>query len=169
MKLSKFHGRAFYGAAVVLLLLVFQLPARADTVTYTFTGADGLAGTNFTYVSTSGFLSFPTGNLVPTTATDFFFDGVDKGPLGTINFNSSTTIFFVSQGLEIGFNPAYSLNILGDQVLGWPTFPKDSAILNISCPSCPPPISSAPEPSSLVMLATGIAGLIFVSLRLHRI
>src|ERR1700681_4793903 len=94
MKLSKFYGRAFYGAAVVLLLLVFQLPARADTVTYTFTGSGSLAGTNFTYISTSGFLSFPTGNLVPTTATDLFDGGYDRGPITFFNFDSSTTFFF---------------------------------------------------------------------------
>lgn len=34
--------------------------ARADTVTYTLTGAGYYAGTSFTYISSAGFLPIPT-------------------------------------------------------------------------------------------------------------
>jgi len=43
--------------------------AKADTVTYDFTGAGVLAGEDFTYVSTTGFLSLSTTSYAPTTET----------------------------------------------------------------------------------------------------
>jgi len=49
--------------AAIFTFLSFGRTARADNVTYTFTGAGLLAGTSFTYVSPSGFLSSPTGML----------------------------------------------------------------------------------------------------------
>jgi hypothetical protein len=56
--------------------------AQADTVTYTFTGADGQAGTDWTLVDPSGFIPDNT-NVVSllTASTDFISLGVDYGPL----------------------------------------------------------------------------------------
>src|SRR5215467_7143365 len=49
--------------AAIFICLSFGRTAKADSVTYTFTGAGLLVGTSFTYVSPSGFLSSPTGML----------------------------------------------------------------------------------------------------------
>ena len=68
--------------------------ARADSVTYTFTGADRLAGTTFTFVSLSGFLQFDTGAIVPTTASEVLFTPFnvteDFGSLVDFDFVSSS-------------------------------------------------------------------------------
>jgi len=53
--------------------------ARADSVTYTFTGAGVLSGTDFTYISPSGFLSLSNNILAPNTTTDLFVSGTDEG------------------------------------------------------------------------------------------
>src|SRR3954453_17260943 len=82
-------------AGMLAFLSLACVSARADSVTYSFFGSAWLQGTNFTYVSPSGFLSFDTGPLVPTTATDVFFYDVngsffknDIGSLATFDFVS---------------------------------------------------------------------------------
>src|ERR1700733_13825245 len=69
-----------------LFALVAPTAALADSVTYTFTGADEFAGTSFTYVSPTGFLTFDTPEIVPTPASDFFIDGVDEGSIYSFLF-----------------------------------------------------------------------------------
>ena len=58
-------GLVHFGLVVAVIFTCFSFgrTARADSVTYTFTGAGLLAGTSFTYVSPFGFLSSPTGML----------------------------------------------------------------------------------------------------------
>ncbi|HWC98774.1 MAG TPA: PEP-CTERM sorting domain-containing protein [Candidatus Sulfopaludibacter sp.] len=79
----------------LLAFLSIANSARADSVTYSFFGTAWLTGTDFTYVSPGGFLSFDTGPLVPTTSTDVYFYNVngtyfqhDIGPLATFDFVS---------------------------------------------------------------------------------
>jgi len=63
--------------AVAFAYLSFgSAPLRADAVSYTFTGAGDLAGTEFTYISPSGFISSPTGMLTVNPP------GVLTGPPG---------------------------------------------------------------------------------------
>ena len=54
----------------------------AGPISYTFTGADGLTGTDWTLVDPSGFIPDDTNVLgLLTTSTDFFSMGEDFGPL----------------------------------------------------------------------------------------
>jgi hypothetical protein len=81
---------------VFALLLIGSLPVKADSVTYSFFGSAWLQGTNFTYVSPGGFLTFDTGPLTPTTATDVFFYDVN-GPFFKNDIDSLATFDFVSE------------------------------------------------------------------------
>lgn len=142
------------GAAVCLFLLIARVPAKAESITYTFTGTDLLTGVNFTYISTSGYLSFDTGNLVPTTASgDVIVRGTNYGPVTSFDFINSTT-YTMTGFVSLSVNPPYSLDALGDHPLSWPTSPSYQAVLNIAR------TTPVPEPSSLLLITTGLAGLL---------
>lgn len=66
-------------AVIVICLSAGSGIARADSVTYTFTGAGILAGDDFTYVSPTGYMSLPSGPLPVTTASDFYLCGFNTG------------------------------------------------------------------------------------------
>jgi hypothetical protein len=55
-------GRSGLPLAVICVSLSSGV-ARADSVTYTFTGSASLAGTTFSFTSPTGFISAPTGQL----------------------------------------------------------------------------------------------------------
>jgi len=178
------------GCFIVLcwaLLLISSNPAKADSVTYSFSGSAWLTGTSFTYVSPSGFLSFDTGPLVPTTAGDVFFYDVsgayfrnDIGQLATFDFASEDElILHTNTGCSLDFTlvggfshahsicPADQINA-GSSVLGF------GYLLNVYTnfdvvgageigvtPTQTGP-GPAPEPSSLILLAFGLVAVSFV-------
>src|SRR5580692_9089748 len=67
---------------LLMFLVVSAAFGYADTITYTFTGANGEAGTDWTLIDPSGYIpdDTPVVNLL-TTSTDFFSFGQDYGPL----------------------------------------------------------------------------------------
>jgi hypothetical protein len=103
------------GSGVLLpafaLLLVGSLPVKADSVTYSFFGSAWLQGTSFTYVSPGGFLTFDTGPLAPTTASDVFFYDIsgaffknDIGSLATFDFVSEDELLLhTTTGCNLDF------------------------------------------------------------------
>ena len=77
--------------------------ARADSVTYSFTGADSFAGDDFTYVSPSGFLTLSSTNYTPTTSTNVLgFLFATDGPYEFLGIGTPSA----SVGLEVsGLDP----------------------------------------------------------------
>jgi hypothetical protein len=109
--LTKTHRHTKSLLLALLLPLIGATGVRAESVTYSFFGSAWLTGTNFTYVSPTGFLSFDTGPLAPTTATDVFFYNVygtyfkhDIGALATFDFVSEDELVLkTTTGCNIDF------------------------------------------------------------------
>ena len=105
----------------VMSLLMFLVISGAlvygEVVSYTFTGATGVAGTDWTLVSPSGYIPNDT-NVVGllTTSTDFMSLGVDYGPLigigdageqsGNVHCtDAGTPCFEINMGIVNPFGP----------------------------------------------------------------
>lgn len=94
MRKVEFNSKPALHIAIALgVLLMSAGLTHAESVTYSFFGSEWLTGTDFTYVSPTGFLSFDTGPLVPTTATDVYFYDIsgayfknDIGALASFDF-----------------------------------------------------------------------------------
>jgi hypothetical protein len=67
---------------LVASILLAANVAQADTVTYTFVGQGGTAGTSWTLVDTGGYLTVPSGNVISLvqTATDLILLDPMTGP-----------------------------------------------------------------------------------------
>jgi hypothetical protein len=162
----------------VILMLIGSDVVRADTVIYSFVGAAGTAGTSWTLVDTSGYLTPPTGNVIDLvqTATDLILDDPING---AEDFGALTNITFGVPplepdyyGMQLGsstftlsalFIPkadfttpgTYELADLPDLNLG---SPPDQGSLTIT---------ATPEPSSVALMLSG-AGLGLMMLKRNR-
>lgn len=148
-------SKLLIGAVALVCLLAFQVSAKADTITYDFTGTGWLSGTNFTYELSGDFLSFPSGNLAPTTPGDLVIFGIDRGPVTSFDFLSlsSYTISSSSGSFSVSGGMNYSLSTLGTQVLRF-------GILTITDPP-----AALPEPSTFFLMAVGLAATLLFSQR----
>jgi hypothetical protein len=179
---------------VFALLLIAGLPVRADSVTYSFFGSAWLQDTSFNYVSPNGFLTFDTGPLTPTTATDVFFYDIsgaffknDIGSLANFDFVSedelllhTTTSCSLDFTIRSGFShvdsecPADTL-IGGSSVLAFgyllDVFTNFDVVGTGEIGIRPTDTGggtggdSAPEPSSAVIFISALAMIMFSRLR----
>jgi hypothetical protein len=142
--------------------------ARADSVTYTFTGAGAFVGSNFTYVSSNGFLPLTTGVLTPTTASDLFVNGSDAGQFSGFSFTAiapgAEALLFYTQPSPTGegvtgLNPAE----FGDETLVY--YGGSGVIGSLSIQPTVPEIDPTGFASPLVL----IAGLVMIIRVRHRI
>jgi hypothetical protein len=147
-------GKLGIAAAFLICSAILLAPAaKADTITYTFTGDAGgvLAGASFTYV-TSSFLSFDTGILGPTTSSGVFpvleFDFINPNDFYIVYLGSGLNLFSVTT-YSIGASNAGEHLAFADGGAGLGTL----VITDSSS-------TTAPEPSSILMLAAGLVGLI---------
>src|SRR5271168_3354512 len=76
-------------AGALVSFFVLQIsPANADTIEYQVTGVGSDLGTNFTYISTAGYVTAASFPIVPTTSTDLFLlvglVYVDEGAISSL-------------------------------------------------------------------------------------
>ena len=171
--------------SVFALLLAASLPIQADSVTYSFFGSAWLTGTSFTYVLPDGFLTFDTGPLVPTTATDVFFYDVsgaffknDIGALKDFDFVSEDELLLHTiTGCSLDFtlqsgNSHVNSHCPAETLVGGSSIPGSGYLLDVftnfdvlgtgGIGVRPTDMgggggSSVPEPSSVVLSITAFA------------
>jgi hypothetical protein len=132
--------------------------ASADTVTYTFTGAGEVAGTNFTYVDTAGFLTLSTTELTPTTSTNLVEGLVDQGPLLGIAFAPGALDLFTTGNSESTITvDAYTVDSDKTETLTGTPFTFDDGSLVITSTATPvPEIDPTSALAPLALLACAL-------------
>jgi len=148
--------KALWIILAALIMAIGAPNAHADTITYTFTGAGVFAGTEFTYVSTGGFLANGA-IVVPTTATDLILSGTAE-VFGAIEFLDPNDIAFLVNPSSGGFccaNIVYDISATGTYT-STPFGGQESGTLVISDNS-----AAVPEPATSILMLTGI-GLVLV-------
>ncbi len=152
---------------VVIPFLVGADVAQAGPVAYTFVGAGGTGGTNWTLVDPAGYLTVPSGNVISLvqTATDLILvdpmtGPADFGPLTNITVGNPPTepgyygILLGSSTFTLAplFIPTADFTVPGTYELA------DLADLqgNIAPDQGALTITATPEPGSEVLMLSGV-------------
>jgi hypothetical protein len=147
--LKKTIRMGIIAAACMVLLALGGEAVYADAVTYTFTGTADLAGTDFTFQSTTGYIT--TSNtyvITPTSATDLWDSAVNAGPLNQITLTTSTgsAVLTLQSPFVTVTENSNSLTTNGTSITGI-GFP-DGVITSVAAPEISP--QSALTPLALV-------------------
>ena len=154
----KIKVRMLFVLAVALAsFFIMQVPAaNADIIQYKVTGVGPDLGTNFTFVSTGGFLTASDFPIVPTTATDLFVGGTDKGAI--------TSIIITDAGQELEFIAAGG-NFVFVRDSGGINFPTATGTFTddvggtLTGTVVVTDLSTVPEPGSISLVLTGLLSL----------
>jgi hypothetical protein len=163
---------------LLVFLVISAAFGYANVISYTFTGAGGDAGTDWTLVDPSGYIpdNTPVVNLL-TASTDFFSFGVDYGPLigigdageqsgNPVCTNAGNPCFEINMAINnpFGGSGPYVIPFLfagNDGTTG--TFTEiENGVSTLTVADQGP--SPAPEPDSatLMLSAVGLLGLMLV-------
>jgi hypothetical protein len=140
---------------LALVLAAIGAPnARAGSIKYSFTGAGKWTGSYFTFVSTTGYLSY--GAIVtPTDGLAVLF-GMDPTTLTSIQFYDSMNIFGDPDGFDFlaSETGTYDIGAVGTYKFfdssGGDTYQGELVISSVG---------ATPEPSSLFLFCTSLLGL----------
>ena len=150
-------------AALASFFVIHVPAANADTIQYTVTGSGQDAGTNFTFVSTSGFLTASSFPIVPTTATDLFVGGVDEGAISSVAaINSDSELEIIAADDTFVFVAAKQGGILFPTATGTFTDKVNGVVTGTVVVT---DISAVPEPGSIILMLTGLGSLGFMMLK----
>ena len=137
---------------VILTLLLASIAApnaRAGRIKYTFTGAGKWTGSYFTYVSTTGYLSFGA-TVTPTTGIVELF-GMDPTTLTSIQFSDPMNIFGnVSFDFLAAETGTYDIGASGTYKFYDGNSLQGSLVISNT---------ATREPSSLLLFGTSLLGL----------
>ncbi len=155
----------FVGAALVCLFAVQVPVVKADNVDYSYTGANNFAETSFDYLNLGGYLSDTAfTEVVPTTASDLFFDGTDYGQITAVDFLPMTyDVIGVQTGssyLGVDEQGSYDVGTAGTYALT--AYGNYSGALVVT----DEPSTTVPEPGSLSLLLVGIGFVLVIRKRI---
>lgn len=158
-----------------MFLVVSAAFGCADTITYTFTGATGVAGTDWTLIDPSGYIpdDTPVVNLL-TTSTDYFSFGQDDGPLigigdqgeqsgNAVCTNDGTPCFEINMAITLNGGP-YVIPFFfagTDGTSGTFTEIQTGSSLVVTDSGA----GSAPEPGSAILMLPGVGLLVLILAR----
>jgi hypothetical protein len=151
-----------------MFLAISAAFAHADAISYTFTGADGVTGTDWTLVDPNGYIPDDTNvvNLL-TSSTDFISMGVNYGPLigiGDVGEQSANSHCIDAGTPCFGINMAITYDGTSPYVIPFFFAGNDgtSGTFTELQTGSTLAITAVPEPgfAALMLLAAGLFGLL---------
>jgi len=151
----------------VIFILIGADVVQADTVTYSFVGQGGTAGTSWTLVDPDGYLTVPSGNVIGLvqTATDLILDDPMTGPE---DFGPLTNISVFSPPLEPDYygiqlgSSTFTLSLLFIPMADFTTSGTYELADFVEVENNATPdqgaltITATPEPSSAALMLSGV-------------